>query len=719
MPSGYLVTLGVDQDLSLAASIGGALVNFTTAELIGSGEWAWSGTFGGTTYNNQLETGQYFQATDGNLYFVPDLGPVSTLSEAQAVSAPYFSPFNKVQGTSNDDLIDDTYADNNGNSVDSGQGSGPDGNGDQVFAGQGNDTVDAGLGDDLVYGGSGNDDIQGGDGDDLLYGDGQGSSTESLNWFAEGTDGTDLSGGFTQTTGSMNVSVSFTDDGNNRPVFEVDTAQETYVDSGDIQSEFSSLYLAGQGRGATSTTRIEFSARSDFDVAGEVENVMFRINDIDWASRNHRDILEINAYDANGNPVAVTLTPTGAGTNPDTVSGNTITAGDQSDSALDESGSVLVEIAGPVQSIEIIYSNALSGTQAVWISDVYFDTRTLPDGNDTIDGGLGNDTIDGQGGDDSLLGGEGDDELSGNDGSDTLSGGAGNDLLSGGEGPDLIFGDGGQDTISVSHGDTVHGGDNDDLFVLTDLGEAGGGSIEIVGGESDETGGDTLDLGGVVNLGTINLTTNLLGEKAGTVELLDGTLVTFSNIESIICFTPGTLIATAHGQRRIETLSPGELIVTRDNGLQPLRWIGSRTVAAQGRHAPVQLDPALLQGASAPLLVSPQHRMLWTGSRAQMYFGEPEVLIAASHLLENPAARRVEGGQVTYIHLMLDRHEIIYANDAATESFFPGDEALAALCDRARDEMFQLFPELRSHQGGFGDTARLCLKAHEARLLAA
>lgn len=692
MPSGYLVTLGADQDLSLAASIGGSLVSFTTAQLIGSGEWAWSGTFGGTTYYNELETGQYYLATDGNLYFVPDLGPVSTLSGAEAVTAPYFSPFNKVQGTNNDDLIDDGYADANGNSVDSGEGTGPGGFGDQVFAKKGDDTVDSGLGDDLVYGGSGSDDIQGGDGDDLLYGDGQGGSTESLNWFAEGTDGTDLSAGFTQTTGRMNVTVSFTDDGNNNPVFEVDTGEAAYVRSGEAQSDHSSLYLAGRGRGATSTTRIEFSAGTDRDVEDEVENVVFRINDIDWASRNHRDILQVNAYDADGNPVAVTLTPSGAGTNPDTVSGNTITAGNQSDTALDESGSVLVEIAGPVQSIEIIYTNALNGTQAVWVSDIYFDTRNPPDGNDTIDGGTGDDTLSGQGGD---------------------------DLLIGNTGSDLVFGGDGNDTVEAAQGDTVEGGAGDDLFILSDLAEAGSGAIWITGNEEDEIDGDTLDLGGVADRNTLNLTSNVPGELAGTVELTDGTLVTFSNIENIICFTPGTLIATAHGPRRIETLRVGDLIVTRDHGLQPLRWIGSRTAAAQGRLAPVQLDPALLQGASAPLLVSPQHRMLWTGSRAQMYFGEPEVLIAANHLLGTPAARRIEGGQVTYMHLMMDRHEIIYANGAATESFFPGDEALHALEANARDEMFRLFPELRSHQGGFGDTARLCLKAHEARLLAA
>ena len=95
------------------------------------------------------------------------------------------------------------------------------------------------------------------------------------------------------------------------------------------------------------------------------------------------------------------------------------------------------------------------------------------------------------------------------------------------------------------------------------------------------------------------------------------------------------------------------------------------------------------------------------------------MLVPAKHLLTHPAARRVEGGQVTYLHLMFDRHEIVFANGAPSESFFPGDEALDALAQAAREEMFELFPGLRGHLSGFGDTARLCVKAHEAAVLVA
>ncbi|MEY8839650.1 Hint domain-containing protein, partial [Cribrihabitans sp. XS_ASV171] len=366
--------------------------------------------------------------------------------------------------------------------------------------------------------------------------------------------------------------------------------------------------------------------------------------------------------------VAFTVTPTGFGQ--DSVSGNTITGGNRADDPEDATGSVLVEIAGPVQSIEISYSNGLSGTQAIYVTDIFFDPINRPGGDDTLDGGAGDDVLSGQ---------------------------AGDDLLSGGEGADDVTGGTGDDTIEAAQGDTVDGGDGDDLFQLTDLGEAGSGTIQIIGGEGDENAGDTLALGSDVDYSTLTLTTDDPDEKAGTVEMADGTIVSFSGIENIICFTPGTLILTAAGPRPVETLRRGDLIVTRDEGLKPLRWVGQRSVAAQGRFAPIEIAPELLPGATAPLLVSPQHRMLWTGPQAQLLFGTAEVLVSAHHLLGQPGVRCRPGGAVTYLHLMLDRHEVIYANGAASESFFPGDAALDALSDQGREELFALFPELRSH----------------------
>jgi hypothetical protein len=204
-------------------------------------------------------------------------------------------------------------------------------------------------------------------------------------------------------------------------------------------------------------------------------------------------------------------------------------------------------------------------------------------------------------------------------------------------------------------------------------------------------------------------------------------VVNFSNIDSVICFTPGTRILTDTGYRAVDTLQPGDLIVTRDNGLQPLRWKGQRTVMGKGNTAPIRIACGALpqepqrqmrpMDGARDLIVSPQHRMLLGGYNAQLLFGDSEVFAAATHLVDDTAITRLDGTLVTYIHLLLDRHEVIFAEGLATESFFVGDEGLGALDPRTRESLFASLPGLRSHPDSFGDTARLCLKAHEARMM--
>jgi hypothetical protein len=338
-----------------------------------------------------------------------------------------------------------------------------------------------------------------------------------------------------------------------------------------------------------------------------------------------------------------------------------------------------------------------------------------------IDGSSQDDTINAAASSKSqtLNGGAGADTITGGSGADTIYGGIGTDTISGGLNDDTLFGDAGNDIITFAEGDVVYGGDGDDLFVLEDLGEPTNNTITVVGGEGNETNGDTLKLGTLAQWSTLNITTpaNVAGGMSGSITLDDGTILNFSEIEHIICFTPGTLIATPRGARRIETLRPGDLVVTRDHGLQPIRWIKSRTVPAVGKFAPVRIRPGVVPGQERDLVVSPQHRMLFKGYRAELLFGETEVLVAARHLVDGLSVTQDEGIEVTYIHMMFDAHEVVYAEGAATESFHPGDLALDAIGADARHELFTLFPELRAMPSAYGTTARRCLKRHEATIL--
>lgn len=187
-------------------------------------------------------------------------------------------------------------------------------------------------------------------------------------------------------------------------------------------------------------------------------------------------------------------------------------------------------------------------------------------------------------------------------------------------------------------------------------------------------------------------------------------------LADIICFTPGTRILTQWGERPVERLRQGELVVTRDHGLQPIRWTGRRSMRGIGDCAPVAIASGVM-GGTGPLILSPRHRVLYTGYRAELLFGAREVLVAAEHLVNGRDITVAPRDEVTYIHIMFDRHEVIYAGGIATESFYAGDAALSQVDAAARDDLFAIFPELRSAPGRHRQTARPCLRPQEAALL--
>jgi Hint domain-containing protein len=182
------------------------------------------------------------------------------------------------------------------------------------------------------------------------------------------------------------------------------------------------------------------------------------------------------------------------------------------------------------------------------------------------------------------------------------------------------------------------------------------------------------------------------------------------------CFTPGTMIRTDAGERPVEDLKPGDLVVTHDNGLQPILWIGRQQVRAQGNFAPIRFAKGAL-GNNRPLLVSPQHRMLIDDWRASYFCGFPEVFAAAKHLVNGTSVTVVEGGVVEYIHLLFAQHELIYSNGIPSESYFPA-HALNSADRAARAELEALFPDFDNSQSDIRETARTVSHRLEARLIA-
>mmetsp|Transcript_18046 Transcript_18046/g.27776 ORF Transcript_18046/g.27776 Transcript_18046/m.27776 type:complete len:622 (-) Transcript_18046:1294-3159(-) len=598
-----------------------------------------------------------------------------------------------------------------------------------------NDTINALNGQDLVSGEGGDDSILGGGGNDTLFGDvGEGT--------APGQDATplviDIANLVTPQDSdndpndfSVYKNVAQLEDGTQvsaRIVLVSKSDPNMTVDlSGGDGFE---ILMNGNGTGDTASFRMEFfipdspNATTGTPVA---LNSTATINDLDRNSVTDREAVTI---DANSFTAFATSSDTSLNV---TQSGGTVTAAGGEQNSPDDQDAWFSASFENREFIEFTLESRNTNSGFSFSGDLIDDVVVTPieAGDDTIEGGGGQDQIFGQGGDDSLSGDGGDDTLDGGEGNDTLIGGRGQDSLVGGAGEDFLTGGIGNDTMEGGDGadtlelgpgsDQADGGLISDRFTFTE-----GGNHTVVGGEdADGSDIDILDLTGQ--------RTNIIqtGPESGTVEFLDdnGNIIgrtTYSEIEQIIiCFTPGTRIATQKGEVAVERLQPGDKVFTRDNGIQALRWVGRRDLTPDEMRAHPEFQPVLIRkgalGNDLPqrdMLVSPQHRMLLTSDLAEVMFDEREVLVAAKHLTGLDGVDQVQTGAVSYLHLMFDQHEVVLADGAWSESFQPGDHSLKGIGVDQRSEVLSLFPELETLAGldSYG-AARLSLKKHEAQIL--
>jgi hypothetical protein len=193
----------------------------------------------------------------------------------------------------------------------------------------------------------------------------------------------------------------------------------------------------------------------------------------------------------------------------------------------------------------------------------------------------------------------------------------------------------------------------------------------------------------------------------------------------VICFAPGTLIRTPGGLRPVESLRPGDRVDTRDDGPQEVLWTGSRRMSGARLYVMPHLRPIRFRsgvlGEGRPegdLLVSPQHRMLVRGPAAQALFNSDEVLVAAEDLVDGQGVlvdRTMR--EVTYHHLLLERHEIVWANGVETESFHPSAVALDTIEARDRARLLSILPGVEANPMRYGGFARRSLSTSEAAIL--
>lgn len=412
---------------------------------------------------------------------------------------------------------------------------------------------------------------------------------------------------------------------------------------------------------------------------------------------------------------------------------------------------------------DVVYGGAGNDTIYYGTGD---DTIYGGDGNDLIDdedlvrhtgsneihGGEGNDTVYSGDGSETIYGDGGDDNLSGEGGNDTLFGGTGNDVLWGGSGDDYLAGEDGNDwLIGEAGNDTLIGGaGNDSLY-------GGTGNDSMLGGDGDDTfyyfAGDGLDTIADFGFGNTGSTTDGISTNNDFIDLssyydamnelradfLDDGILNQSNAADysnntqfqpgegivfqgattsdfttdstgVVCFTTGTQIRTPDGDRPIEELKVGDVVETVDGGPQPIKWIGTSHYDEAALIENPKLRPIVVSarvfGAERDLVVSRQHAFL---------LPKEDLLARAIQLVKmNVAGVRIAHGRkrVTYHHIMFEKHELIYSEGIATESMYPGPQALRALCPEAMESLLRVFPEFKGietrecAEAAYGPTAR-------------
>jgi Ca2+-binding RTX toxin-like protein len=518
------------------------------------------------------------------------------------------------------------------------------GGNDALYGDEGNDMLDGGDGDDLMEGGVGNDTMYGGDGGDTIAG-GDGDD------YIEGGAGDDY-----LTTGLGNDTL-IGGEGD-------DTLRNSAGDDSLVGGVGNDSIVATEGNdtleGGDGNDTLYGGVDNDLLVGGAGDDLMFGEADMDV----------FRMSDGFGND---TLSGGEAGVDYDTVDLTPVTTGVSVTYTGPEAGT----ITDGTDTITFSEIEALDLTNQADIVDASADTAGV-----VIDAGAGDDTV---------------------------KMGAGDDLITGGAGYDkvVLTTAGGVDTIS----DFDLGDDDANSFYNDQLDVS-----ELTGGTGPLGAVRTSDVV-VSDDGFGNaLLTFPSGEKLVLSGVTPAQMSTHEQLYAagIPCFTQDVMIATKRGAVPAGEIQVGDLLQTADNGYQPVIWVGKRDLSAaelalRPHLRPYCIAPNGLLSPERPMWVSPQHRFM-VHSRTferDLPFGESFLSAKLLSQIDGKCRQRTSAPHgVTYVHLMTEQHEVIFAEGIATETFWPGPEAIRGLSAENMRELFELFPELSLARYLTGDEGR-------------
>lgn len=184
---------------------------------------------------------------------------------------------------------------------------------------------------------------------------------------------------------------------------------------------------------------------------------------------------------------------------------------------------------------------------------------------------------------------------------------------------------------------------------------------------------------------TFNLVDTTLAPGAVPSGLNNATQTNFTSYLASACYVAGTRIATPSGECDIAALTIGALVATGSGVAAPIKWIGRRNHTAAQIAAYPHLRPVtILAGALADAM---PHRDLTVSPMHAMFIDD--VFVPAAALVNGVSILRSEALEpVSYIHIELAGHGVVFAEGAPAETFVDDDSRL--LFDNA-DEYYDMY----------------------------
>lgn len=184
----------------------------------------------------------------------------------------------------------------------------------------------------------------------------------------------------------------------------------------------------------------------------------------------------------------------------------------------------------------------------------------------------------------------------------------------------------------------------------------------------------------------------------------------------------GSLVATSSGPVAVEDLTPGMGIVTREHGVQPLRWIGSYEITPRAAQMDKRIklfrvtsDAFGLAKPSHDLVMAPGGHILTTLAACQSMFGVPQAYAPIRAYEDGMSVIAVTPiSPVSVFNICLDKQSTITANGVEVETFHPGSHSDAMLDDEMTMSLLRLFPFHRGLEG-FGPQITERLSVSEAQ----